>query len=63
MAVDLQTRSITDMTSSLNLSVDSGGTVTGGTFESGGIQTGTMDTQGTVTFSDGTATALPAPVI
>lgn len=63
VAVDLQTRSITDMTSSLNLSVDSGGTVTGGTFESGGIQTGTMDTQGTVTFSDGTATALPAPVI
>ncbi len=63
IAVDLQTRVITDMTTNLNVSTDSSGTVTGAVIQRGEVQSGTVDTSGTVFYSDGTVTVLPFPII
>lgn len=60
---DLETNTITDMTTSLNLSLDQSGTVTGGTLTAIDTTTGSMDEIGIVTFSDGTSISLPSPVI
>lgn len=61
--VDHVTNRITDMTTDLNLSVNTGGSVTGGILTSSDVDTGTMDSQGVISFNDGTATALPAPIL
>jgi hypothetical protein len=63
IVVDVQTRTITDMTATLNLNVDNGGSVVGGSVEAAGIDTGSMNSQGVITFTDNTMTALPAPII
>ena len=60
---DLQTNVITDMTADLNLATDGNDQVTSGTITVNGEAAADMDSNGVVTFSDGTTTALPAPII
>jgi RNase P/RNase MRP subunit p29 len=61
--VDHTTNTITDMTTELNLTLDSGDTVTGGTLTSSDVETGSVDSLGVISFSDGTVRALPAPLL
>ncbi len=60
---DLEMNSVTDMTTTLNLTLDSSNRVTGGELVSQGVSTGTIDDDGIISYSDGTSQALPAPVI
>ena len=61
--VDLQTNSLTDMTTTLNLNLDQAGAVTSGDLSSQGVNTGTVDDAGIISYTDGTLEALPAPII
>lgn len=61
--VDHTTNTITDMTTDLNLNLDANGTVTGGTLTSGGTETGSVDSLGVISFTDGTVRSLPAPIL
>lgn len=60
---DLVTNVITDMTTSLNLAIDEAGQVSGGAIVASQETAATMDKAGIITYSDGTTTSLPAPVI
>ena len=51
------------MTTDLNLNLDANGTVTGGTLTSGGTETGSVDSLGVISFTDGTVRSLPAPIL
>ena len=61
--VDHTTNTITDMTTDLNLNLDANETVTGGTLTSGGTETGSVDSLGVISFTDGTVRSLPAPIL
>lgn len=60
---DLETNTITDMTTTLNLTVDGASMVTGGELTAQGVSTGTIDSAGIISYTDGTSQALPVPVI
>lgn len=63
VTADLQTNVITDMTATLNLTLDNEGKVSGGNIVSSEQDTATMDSNGIVTYADGTTTSLPSPII
>ena len=63
VVADLETLEITDMNATLNLSTDTGGNITGGTVTAVGTTTGSLGSNGILEFTDGTATALPVPII